>query len=281
MAKLLWKKTVEPGRSFHLAGCIIKKLGGVDRHSHDFPELFWIKSGVGFHCINTEIIPLSTGNVVFLRPSDSHTFKVDKDQQMELINLAFPIERISFYKNNYFSTNQKFPWLPSKDILPLMILLNAKQNVRISKELKDLSRSDYSILALDAFLLNLFSRFIKENKMSFSDSEIGPEWLSNAIEKIKSSSHIHKSNSDFMKMCHKSPEHVNRTVKKIYQLTTTDLVNKIKMDFAKSKLQLSNDSIVDIALSCGFNNLGNFYKIFKKSFGETPNSCRKKARSIL
>lgn len=280
MQRVYWKSIVEDERAFHLAGTI-KKKSRFKKHTHDFPEMFWIKSGSGFHGINGKRIPLVMGNIVFIRPNDSHAFDVEKNGEMELINLAFPLERLSFYQKNYFVKGISSPWLSVKKILPLMLLLSARQNIWLSKEFDLLSATSYSPLDLDAFMLNIFSRFTNSAEKKDDLIEECPAWLKTAILKIKRPGHIDKGTSEFVDFCHKSSEHVNRTIKSIYFCTTTELVNRIKVEYAKSKLQLTNDTILDISMSCGFNHLGHFYSTFKKVFSETPKECRLKAHSVI
>ena len=44
-------------------------------HSHDFAEVFWIEEGPGTHLIQDQNITLQRGEMVFIRPSDSHALR--------------------------------------------------------------------------------------------------------------------------------------------------------------------------------------------------------------
>jgi len=56
--------------------------------------------------------------------------------------------------------------------------------------------------------------------------------------------------------------------------TFIDFLNEIKLGYAMRMLVNTNKSVEDICLSCGFNNLSNFYRIFRKRKGCTPNEFR-------
>ena len=53
-----------------------------------------------------------------------------------------------------------------------------------------------------------------------------------------------------------------------------DFVNEIRLGFATRLLIESNKSINEICFECGFNNLSNFNRIFKKKQGSTPSEFR-------
>ena len=52
--------------------------------------------------------------------------------------------------------------------------------------------------------------------------------------------------------------------------TPIDYVNYYRIEQACFKLATSNDSIADIGMSCGFNDVSYFIKTFKKYKGVTP-----------
>ena len=57
-----------------------------------------------------------------------------------------------------------------------------------------------------------------------------------------------------------------------------DYLNYYRIECAAEQLSLSYVSITEIALSCGFNDLSYFNRLFKRSKGVTPSNYRKRFR---
>lgn len=59
-----------------------------------------------------------------------------------------------------------------------------------------------------------------------------------------------------------------------------DYLNEVRIGHAARMLYETTDSISEICYSCGFNNLSNFIRVFKKLHMETPSEYRKKMQEI-
>jgi AraC-like DNA-binding protein len=69
--------------------------------------------------------------------------------------------------------------------------------------------------------------------------------------------------------------HLNRSLKKVTDKTTTQLIRERIIKEAKILLQDTEWNIMEIAWSLGFEDLSHFIKFFKKSAGITPSVFRK------
>jgi AraC-like DNA-binding protein len=74
-----------------------------------------------------------------------------------------------------------------------------------------------------------------------------------------------------------------RTLTSIFRkLTGTSLLNyiqELRIQHAKKLLEESNRSVITISFECGFDNLSNFYRTFKKLTRCSPNEVRIRSRS--
>ncbi|MBE0370500.1 hypothetical protein PAUR_b0553 [Pseudoalteromonas aurantia 208] len=61
-----------------------------------------------------------------------------------------------------------------------------------------------------------------------------------------------------------------------------ELVNRYRLECAIGMLQVeaTSSSIIDIALSAGFNNKNTFYRVFKEKMGVTPSAYRSRNRKM-
>ncbi|WP_298237054.1 AraC family transcriptional regulator [uncultured Algibacter sp.] len=72
----------------------------------------------------------------------------------------------------------------------------------------------------------------------------------------------------------------NRFMKKRTGKTFVDYVNDVRIGHASMKLIEKDNSISEIAFNCGFNNIANFNRVFKKLKNRTPSQYRSEFSGI-
>ncbi|MCK8520476.1 AraC family transcriptional regulator [Aquimarina sp. D1M17] len=72
-----------------------------------------------------------------------------------------------------------------------------------------------------------------------------------------------------------SKYYLHRLFTEINGITPLGYLTSIRLEKAKNLLQYSNNSILDIAISCGFDNTSYFSNLFKKHIGLSPSQFRK------
>lgn len=75
-----------------------------------------------------------------------------------------------------------------------------------------------------------------------------------------------------------SSSYFSHIFKLVNRISPLDYIIRKRIDLSKSALLDSDDSILEIAYRCGFNNTANFNRAFRKKTGLTPSSFRKQAR---
>lgn len=78
---------------------------------------------------------------------------------------------------------------------------------------------------------------------------------------------------------HVSPEHLRRSVKRVYGKPLYQCVRSYKMDLAAVALQRSNRTVTDIAGEFGYDNSSKFAAAFRAALGCSPADYRRKAPS--
>ncbi len=77
------------------------------------------------------------------------------------------------------------------------------------------------------------------------------------------------------KHLHLCEKQVSRVIKKEYNCSFSDLVKKKRLTVASMMLKHTDMTVSEIARKVGFENDNYFYRVFKESFGKTPNEYRK------
>ncbi|MDR8278983.1 helix-turn-helix domain-containing protein, partial [Acinetobacter baumannii] len=78
----------------------------------------------------------------------------------------------------------------------------------------------------------------------------------------------------------KTHEYLTRATQRYYGKTPMQIINDIRINFAKKQLEITNYSVTDIAYESGYSSPSLFIKTFKKLTSFTPSSYRKHLTSI-
>lgn len=267
---------LNPGETFHIARVNITSSQDLSLHTHDYAEILWIEKGTGYHHINGEYVKLSAGDLIMIRPEDSHTFAAT-GRGITLVNVAFPIETLDFLRQRYFQNSNIYFWCTT--LLPFHINLPQEIVKRISSRAEEAMKYSRSSLQLDSLLLFLF-RQITANQEVENYAEI-PVWLFKAIRNYNNPEQFARGVSGFVALCERNTDHVNRVVRMHFSKTLTELINEFRMRYAVTQLAITSMPIKEICSNCGFRNLGHFYKTFRQIYHQTPSEYRKLNQMIV
>lgn len=273
---LRWKEIA--GRAaFHAARAACPRSRPLPYHGHDFAELFWLDDGQGIHRINGASVPLRSGSLIFMRPSDCHGLDPTGVEGIKLTNVAFPQETLDFLGRRYFSGRSTAFWQAGE--LPITRQIEPSQLRRFNRWADELSASPREPLYIERFLLNILAELNLEQSDAPLDD--APDWLAQACRAIQKPDQFAGGVEQFLRLCGRSREHVARTVRHHLGMTPTDYVNGIRMAYAMRQLEMGNREIMEIALDCGIGNLSHFYSLFRARTSMTPRAYRVSHRKPL
>lgn len=227
------------------------------------------------HIINGCEKKLAPGTLCFIRPSDEHCFRFTHRTMM--VNIAFDEETFSALD---FFLNGAFPFKEaSESDEPYSVLLSGDDVSYICLKTKRLAsekeggdaflRAEMRLLLAEIFT-RFFTNFTQDKKTK------APLWLVFACEKMREKDNFTEGMSAFLRLCGKSYEHADRCLKKYYGVTASEMINSLRINYAKNMIINSSLSISDICYDSGFSNLSWFYTLFKQSLGMTPGAFRKR-----
>jgi AraC-like DNA-binding protein/mannose-6-phosphate isomerase-like protein (cupin superfamily) len=274
--RLLWHNVVPPDTRAHVARLHLGRGEGFGVHTHDFAEVFWIERGAGMHLINGQRDPLSVGDLVLIRPRDRHDFVVRQAEGLTFVNVAFEASALRAIHTRYFSA-RRWPW--TGGVLPAKFQLTPADLTQLRTWADDLARAAPTALQRDWFLLSLL-QLIGRSPLHDQGPD-RPGWLDEAIAHFNTPERFAGGVACLARLSGRCPEHLNRVVRRTLGKTATDLVNDLRLDFAARELRMTNRPILDIALDCGLENLGYFYRIFKRRFALTPRQFRLRREAVV
>lgn len=245
-------------------------------HCHDFYEIFIVASGDIIHWVNGSTQKLSEGSLVFIRPDDVHYYVYDNPQEnTEYINLAFSKE-VAQQLFAYLSYN-----FPSKDLLncdmPPTVILNSIEKKHLLSQIGELNVINWHDkkalnLRVKVLLADVFTRHFYNIEKNNDDTI--PPWLSHLTHIMEQPKNFIAGIDKMTEVSNRSREHISRCLKKYLNLTPSQYINDLRINYASNLLISTDKTVIDICYDCGFQNLGYFYTIFKNKYNCSPKSFR-------
>lgn len=269
---------LQPGEVFHLQNEVRSQRWGVEEHTHDFVEVFWVYRGCARHSINGETVELKAGDVVFIRAADVHSIEIPSSAPAGLVNIAFSRGHLRDLQRRYPDRRQSWPWTGGR--LPTVIPLELSRLAKLQELADQLLAASRTGFELDYFLLNCLHWCLAgfENEPL---AEGAPDWLAAACRDIRKIERMRGGVKAWVKLCGRSPEHVSRTTRQWLGMSPTDYVNRIRLAHIERRLRTTSIPVLDLALDAGFSNVGHFYRLFKLCYGLPPHRHRRANRKAI
>ncbi|MCP4883619.1 MAG: AraC family transcriptional regulator [Flavobacteriales bacterium] len=249
-------------------------------HFHPEYELNFIYKGEGVRRIigdHTSVI--SDTELVLVGPNLTHGWELNKCTykeiyeitvhiQQDLLNEKLLSRRIFKSIRDMFNRSKHgilFSQETTMQIMPRLRALPKLNGINYFLEfisiLNDLAGSDDQTL--------LSTQFSEMNDFQNSDR------IKKVYEYIQENYSRKIGLDEISQLVNMSPVSFNRFIKKRTGKTFINYVNDTRISYASRWLIESEKSIGEISFQCGFNNIANFNRIFKKSKECTPSEFRK------
>lgn len=250
-------------------------------HFHPEFEINYIRNAAGAkRVVGDHIREIGDRELVIIGPNLYHrweNFKNSKTETLHEITIQFPVD--------LFSEN-----ILNKNILrPVRELLsNACRGVSFSEDtIKLIENKLYSLnqkRGFDSFMefqSLLYDLAISRNQqiltnISFiqEDNFLNSERIKKVYEYIQANYNKKIKVEEVASLVDLSIVSFSRLIKKRTGKTFVDFLNELRLGYATRLLIESNKTVTEICFECGFNNISNFNRIFKKRQGSTPSEFR-------
>lgn len=244
-------------------------------HNHDFYEALIVLSGNAIHCVNDRIQFLEKGDIVFIRPNDAHFLSPSNKarERYEFFNLHITED----YMKTQYSYSKELKEKIEEPILPPIVHLGTREFIFLSSKLKNLNSMIFGEKR------NFFYHTImKEIIWHFLADEVSvtatavPEWFSEFLMEIARPENFTLNYDEIIKLAGVTEGTLWRNFKKYINLTPTEYINNLKIDYAYELVIGSRHDFGEIASMAGYNNYPYFYKKFLEKFGVSPKEIRNK-----
>lgn len=237
-------------------------------HTHDFPEIFWVEEGRGLHRIDGQEKKLQSGDLIFVRSEDVHELRPIDSAGFRLVNLAFSAALLRDLLRRF---PELVPVHRPGSTLPVRLNISALQLRTLKDELRRLVAAGNRRLPLERFLLGVYSLTLSGDR---GPAPALPDWLETTCAYASRPEVFAKGVPALVRYSGRSAEHVARSFRKWLDVSPTDYLNRVRMEYAARELRLGSKPIIEIAFDCGFSNLAHFYALFRQAHGLTPRHYR-------
>ncbi|WP_420602764.1 AraC family transcriptional regulator [Flagellimonas sp.] len=257
-----------------------------ERDSFDYPvhfhpelELNFIENGKGMkRTVGYNIEEIDNYELVLVGPNVYHGW--------EMHNCTNKVHEVTIqFHNNLFEDGLLYKSImkPLREMLNRSvhgILFSKEESKKIAPRIMNVSKLAGINYFLELFSI-LYSLSITPNQQLLSVSQLPKDDFENS-DKIKILYKFIQENyaskislSQVSGLLNMSKVSFNRFIKKSTEKTFVEYLNDVRVDNASRMLAELDFSVSEIAYKCGFNNIANFNRIFKKSKGCTPSKYRK------
>jgi len=277
MIRLRIRGFLEPGDACHVAVAPIVNRESIDPHGHDFMEIFLVVEGAGWHIINGRKIALHAGDLVLIRRSDWHNFAVRGGERMRLLNVAFSCGWFSRLRAVLPESTVLTRWMCAS-MPPSTGLSTVRREALEQRGLDLLVGKSPRHAALASFCLEAIR--LLENRAESGRSGATPEWLAAWSVTLNDPAHLREPLRWFQHRAGRSAEHLARECRRHLGAPPSELLNQARIRQAKRRLLESDAKVIDVALDCGYQNLGYFHRTFLRLAGSTPRQWRVRNQAL-
>lgn len=195
---------------------------------------------------------------------------ISSDRSCKLFVLTATVEQLQNALKLYGLTYEYFFGLILEERCDLII----NDSSVISKKISQLS--EHNEFGNNAFgTVNLISEVVFLLVNSNSSSSLNfPQWFSSLLLEMSKPENFKNGLARIKEISNYSQEYLSRCFKSYLNVTPTEYINNLRLEYAAKLLTENDSNILDICFESGFNSEGHFYYLFRKRYHITPAKYR-------
>lgn len=256
---------------------------GMNFHMHDFYEINYIFEGECNNLFEDGHLAMKKGDFVIIHPAAMHSLFVDNTSTVYnfIVSKEFIYNLFSKIKNcENLAFSQFIKTTKKEGAHKYLYIKESCKTSSIANNLINIKNSSVKNLLLEALVSELLLTVStdNENTVICETTVQGTTVLQNILTRMQYD-YKNISLDIISKEYGYSKAHICKLFKNRYNSTFSQKLNEIRILHAKKLLSDTNMSVADISYKLGFESTEYFYRLFKKSCNETPNSYRSKVRN--
>ncbi|WP_404423385.1 helix-turn-helix domain-containing protein [Nibricoccus sp. IMCC34717] len=258
----------------HIAVTRLRPGQRTQLHTHDFCEVFLVEEGRGQHLWNGRELPLQPGSVALIRAEDAHAYQAERGSTLAFINLAVPQPVwTAFELLLREKATEPVHWTGDPAGHRHLDEAGARTCAAAMHDL--LERGGAEPQLLPVALTAVASQLLRAS-VHAQATPGAPDWLEAWRRSLYEPDLLSRPIGWWQKRAGVSAAHLSRSCRKFYGAPPTELLNRARIEWVQRRLRAGEHKGVELALDAGFENLGFFYRCFKRYAGSTPRQWLRK-----
>lgn len=251
-------------------------------HWHDEVEMIYIQKGKVTIVIEEEVFHATPGELFFVNSGELHFMESD-DMSIEYYTILFPLEFVSFQTEDELEQDIFLPLRQKQLLFPRVAERVHQQN--LTKWIKALIMENEERLygyqlRTKILLLQMLEYLTKEKQLRPTDYANTNQLQRELITYVQKNYAEKISLSMLATEFHLSEKYLSWYFKEHFSISFMQYVTHLRMSKAKELLVATEESITEVAMSCGYPSVNLFIRNFKETYGITPLQYRKKANGF-
>lgn len=243
-------------------------------HYHDYYEIYYLVAGKRKYLINYNVFNIESGDIVLIDKRDLHMATNLDGWTCQRIVINFNDGFLSECDEEFKAVLKCF----KNNHIKLPVTYKKQINSLFNKILREYNSDEvFSKNLLKNYiceLLALIYRCIYTEQIILTDNENDTS-IEKAIRYIYNNYHKKISLSEISNICHMNPSYFSRLFKKTTGINLVSYINTIRIKNASALLSDTDMTVLEVANSCGFDNVQHFCDMFKKAKGVSARQFRK------
>lgn len=252
-------------------------------HFHNGIEIGFCTEGSGVFFVENRTHAFSKGDVSVIFADQPHIAQSPEGTESQWFFLVVDSEslcRLMGYSaaclTNHVPEGKKFPIVFRKERYPQV----CRTVQEIFDELEE-KREDHQTMVLHKMMC-LFLEIVRsgeEQRGQEGKAEtVAYDGIAPAIHYICVNYREDFPLSELAKACNLSQAQFLRNFKQVMQYTPSEYLLRVRMNMAKNLLLSTENSVMEVALQCGFNSISTFNRNFKRLVSLSPTEYQEKFR---
>lgn len=251
-------------------------------HWHNEMELIVIQKGSGIISVDFITHEVKAGDIVFVLPGQLHSIKQKKEARMEYENILFQPSMLLCGEPDLCGTDFILPLMENPATIQTFLTPDAPAYESLSGCIRKIdnlcdSRPKGYQLAVKGWLFQLMFYLLSNQqtlKQPSQSHQKHMDKLKTILKYVEEHYNEPLSIEDMANLIHYSKSHFMKFFKTHMNMGFTQYLNHYRMSMAAKLLVSTDDSVLTIAVSSGFDNLSYFNRLFKREFHITPREYR-------
>lgn len=256
----------------------------VKHHWHDEAEILYFSGGKFRLEINMDSFPACSECLYFINPGELHSIIIEDSDHHWEDAVVFSPDILSFDSYDEAQLHLIDPIRSGRLLLPRCITPEHPAFIPVKNAFQDIMHSfgqkteeETSQLYIKSFLLYILATLAEHRLLTPTEKN-----LDRRVESIKTALTYMKDNyqeklyiSDLARQVNLNEQYFCRLFKKVIGHSPMEYLNEYRIRQTRRLLEETDLPVTEICLDCGFNNMGNFLREFRKFTETTPLQYRK------